>query len=107
LYSELIASLQKNVLKEYGFQGTDQDLEWFRSGLGQYRDDMEVQNIPYYSKYNRARNGKLNVGDTIPEIMLTNIDGNERMSLNEYYQKQCKQMKLTSAPMVIVAGSVT
>jgi len=107
-YANLLESIQRRVLKEYGFNDED-DLDLFREGLGIYNDDEELKSIPYYSKFNRARDGDLNVGDDLFDVSLTSIDQPSNLtSLSSFYESQLNMKNLPNgSPLVVIAGSIT
>ena len=95
-------------MKEFGYE-EEGDLEIFRESLGNFLEDKEVSSIPYYSKYNRAQNGTLNVGDQLVDVPLTSIDSpSSEISLVSFYQEQIEKKNLNKdAPFVVIAGSIT
>jgi len=110
-YAQLLERIQKTVLKEFGFEGTDQDLHLFRQGLGMYPDDKELQSIPYYAKYNRVRDeGDVKMGDLLKDVTLTSTqNATELISLKQFYENECakKNLPVNLTPFVIIAGSVS
>jgi len=107
-YANLFEVVQRKVLEEFGYK-EESDLDLFRESLGNYSYDDEVCSIPYYSKFNRARNGDLRVGDQFADVMLTDIETpSQLVSLSSYYKSQLEKKNLgPDAPFVIVAGSIT
>jgi len=107
-YANLLETVQRNVLKEFGYE-EESDLDLFRESLGNNSDDEEICSIPYYSKFNRAREGDLHIGDTFSDVLLTDInDPFQYLSLSSFYKSQLEKKNLgNNAPFVIVAGSIT
>lgn len=103
-YALLLDEIQIQVLREFGFKGTEEDLSLFRQSLGLYAEDKELQSIPYYSKFNRARDGDLKVGDLVEDVQLSHINPKQGMtSLFSFYRQRVKEMNLKEgAPLVIV-----
>jgi len=106
-YSLLIENVQKQVLREFGFSGSDEDVSLLRSSMGYYAEDKELLSIPYYSKFNRCVNGNMKVGDKVEDVSLHFLDGNSKTTLFEFYQKRCGELGLKDASMVIVSGSIS
>ena len=95
-------------MKEFGYQGNEQDLSLFRQGLSMYPEDKELQEIPYYNKYNRARDGYLKVGDTVEDVVLSDKDCKEKTSLFSFYEQRRQALELgAEASLVVVAGSIS
>jgi len=95
-------------LNEFGFK-EESDLEIFRESLGMYSNDKEISSIPYYSKYNRARDGELKVGSEMVDVLLANKENPfQQISLNQFYKDELQKKNLNDdAPFVIIAGSIT
>jgi len=108
---QVLDSVQQQVLKEFGYEGTASDLTLFRSGLGMYPNDKELHSIPYYSQFNRAEQGSLDINDAIPNITLHSLNfKKEPFSLQDYYYKQVNKIinnKQKLPPLIIIAGSIT
>ena len=109
-YDELITTIQKKVLKEFGYQGNEKDLDLFRKSLGMYKNDKEVQSIPYYAKHNRAIDGNLKEGDQINDVKLYQIDFEKgSTTLFAHFEEISKQNNLEEedAFFVLIGGSIT
>jgi hypothetical protein len=96
-YPSLVTlKVQTQAVNEYGY-----DDPWIiPSALSYYKDDAEIMGIPHYVKYNRSQQGKIQVGDFVPDLPLTTMKGcstslQEQLSLH------------SSLPIVVVAGSYT
>jgi hypothetical protein len=65
------------VVKEFGCSDDDTEkwLVLLRLASSFYPDDSDFMTIPLYKRFNRSRDGTLNVGDTIPQISVTDLDG--------------------------------
>eukprot|EP01121_Diplochlamys_sp_Union-15-3_P021666 TRINITY_DN8891_c0_g1_i2.p1 TRINITY_DN8891_c0_g1~~TRINITY_DN8891_c0_g1_i2.p1 ORF type:complete len:366 (+),score=40.92 TRINITY_DN8891_c0_g1_i2:98-1195(+) len=94
------AIVQERVAKEFGFQNVEEAVSIIRSVPALYPDHPELHRIPHYQKYNRSKRGSLNVGDTIPDVPLSFLDG-APISLLRYVDKYCTPGKL----LVINSGS--
>jgi len=107
-YANLVETIQRKVLKEFGYEEED-DLEVFRESLGKFTDDEEISSIPYYSKYNRANVGNLKVGDDMVDVKLTSIENPSlQTSLTSFYKEQIEKRNLKKdCPFVVIAGSIT
>jgi len=108
-YADLLENIQKTVLREFGFDGSNDDVMLFRQGLNMYPEDKELKSIPLYSKFNRARDGELQIGDELQDSTLCNIDNpNSRVSLVNFYKNECERRNIPEdSPLVIIAGSIT
>eukprot|EP00026_Physarum_polycephalum_P007926 Phypoly_transcript_07998.p1 GENE.Phypoly_transcript_07998~~Phypoly_transcript_07998.p1 ORF type:complete len:276 (+),score=32.47 Phypoly_transcript_07998:212-1039(+) len=96
--SKVTLKVQTQAVKEFGYENP-----WIvPSAISYYKDDPELMNIPHYVKFNRSRQGKLNCGDPIPDIMLTTTRGCATTLLREIAAQSC-----AGGPLVLVAGSYT
>lgn len=92
--------LQAALCKAFGY-GIDSPAEleralWeLRTGANRFDD---LRSIPLYYRYNRARDGDLKEGDTVPPIPLLTLEG-EPLSLSQLEEK--------GLPLVVFAGSIT
>jgi len=94
--SGVTLAVQTQAVSEYGYSNP-----WIiPSAISYFKDDVEIMGIPHYTKYNRSRQGKLNCGDTIPDIPLSTMQGCAT-SLRTLMEPHA------SAPVVLVAGSYT
>lgn len=73
----------------------DRVLFALRSAHHLYPDDPEFKSIPIHVKFNRARQGHLQVGDVAPQVALHHLDGSPAHFGN------------FDRPLVIAAGSLT
>jgi len=97
----MLTDIQQHVCDVFGYGEVGPIA--LQSARARFADDVDIINAAFYLKYNRARQGKLKVGDSMPDVALLNLDGSST-SLLEYYCRQCKD---TSRPLVLVAGSRT
>jgi len=67
-----------------------------------YPECPDFARIPHYRKYNRARQGALNIGDAAPDVRLKKLNGTSTC-LSEYRASRA----LPFRPLVVVAGSYT
>jgi len=109
LYYQQVENIQIQVVQEFGFEIED-GLNFLRSAQSQYPNDPEISDIAYYIKYNRAHQGSLTEGDTIPDIQLYTTDM-QPIHLLKFYQQTChlKTSKRVGKEraLVILAGSIT
>jgi len=67
--------LQRQVIREFHLdEEMDDALLCFRCATQIY---PELKSIPLYVKYNRARDGDLNLGDTAPNVPVIELNGQE------------------------------
>lgn len=67
--------LQREIIREFHLdEEMDDALLCFRCATQIYPD---LQSIPLYVKYNRARDGDLNIGDTAPNVPVLELNGQE------------------------------
>lgn len=85
--------LQRQVIQEFNL---DEDMEdallCLRCATQIYPD---LQTIPLYVKYNRARDGDLQVGDIAPDVTVVQLDGQESQLFDG----------LKSSSTVLISGS--
>jgi len=95
--------VQKHVLKEFGLSSSPENLHLLQSALSLYPDDQELRNIPYYSKYNRCKQGNLKVGDCIKDlfnlIKVYDLSSDEILPFGSVLSQHL--------PTVLLAGSIT
>jgi len=94
--------VQKQVVNEFGFENMEESLSFIRTAPLLYPESPEVCKIPHYMKFNRSKQGELNVGDTIPNSKLAHLDG-VPIDLHKYIDSQLGHYK----PIIINAGSYT
>jgi len=102
-YTEVTIELQKQVLREFGFKDDEEGVHIFHSLLSMHPNDPEITDIPYYAKYNRARQGVLQCGDVVENVRVHSLDGTQSVGIMDYYQRQNPNGK----PLVLLAGSIT
>jgi hypothetical protein len=94
--SAVTLKVQTQAVKEYGYE----DPWIIPSAISYYKDDPELMSIPHYVKYNRSQPGKVQVGDSVPDLPLTNMQGCATSLMKELSPH-------SSLPIVLVAGSYT
>jgi hypothetical protein len=88
--------VQLQAVEEYGFSNP-----WIiPSALTYYSEDPDITSIPHYVRFNRSKQGKLECGDSIPDIPLSTTKGcgTSLHTLLAPYQ---------GIPIVVAAGSYT
>jgi len=97
---------QKRALEECGYEPNDRNLLVLRSILSVFAEDEEIQQIPFYSRYNRCKCGDLAEGSDVPNISLVSMDGATTTKLADYYTARCAELTTTAhLPMVVIGGS--
>ena len=67
--------LQQQIIREFNLDGEmDDALSCLRCATQIYPD---LKQIPLYTRYNRARDGDLQVGDIAPDVPVIQLDGQE------------------------------
>jgi len=101
-YTEITDNVQKQVLREFGFSDGVEGLQMYRSALSMFPDDEEMKNLVYYYKYNRSKQGSLQVGDNIDltRITLSSLDSSQSLPLSSFVQQP-------NVPLVLIAGSIS
>lgn len=85
--------LQRQVIREFNLdEEMDDALLCLRCATQIYSD---LKDIPLYVKYNRARDGDLQIGDSVPNVPVINLDGEEKQLFDE----------LKSSSTVLISGS--
>ena len=72
-WMEVTAELQDKLVQRYGFIDPwrkEIALNELRRATYNFPDDAEIQSIPLYVKFNKARQGNLRVGDKCPDMSL-------------------------------------
>ena len=85
--------LQRQVIQEFQLEEEmDEALLCLRCATQIYPD---LKEIPLYVRYNRARQGDLQVGDTAPNVPVVKLNGKESDLMEQF----------TSSPTVLISGS--
>ena len=85
--------IQRQVIREFHLDDEmDEALLCLRCATQIYPDFKE---IPLYVRYNRARDGDLQIGDLAPDVPVVQIDGQESQLFDG----------LKSSPTVLISGS--
>jgi hypothetical protein len=85
--------LQRQIIREFNLDDEmDDALLCLRCATQMYPD---LKTIPLYIKYNRARDGDLQIGDTIPDVPVIQLDGKESQLFDG----------LKSSPTILISGS--
>ena len=72
--------LQRRVIREFNLdEEMDDALLCLRCATQMYPD---LKNIPLYIRYNRAREGDLQLGDVVPDVPVVQLDGHESQLLD-------------------------
>lgn len=91
---DITDELQRQVIREFNLDEEMDDALLCLRGATQIYPDLK--NIPLYVRYNRARDGDLNIGDTAPNVPVVQLDGQE---------SQLFDGSETSSPTVLISGS--
>jgi hypothetical protein len=85
--------LQRQIIREFNLDEEMEDaLLCLRCATQIYPD---LKHIPIYVKYNRARDGDLQIGDIVPNVPIVQLDGQE----NQLFDG------LKSSSTVLISGS--
>jgi len=96
---EVFEGIKARVVKEFGLGPEYVDV--LNSAVARFPGDPDIVASANYIKYNRARQGKIQVGDVVPmeSIQLASLEG-KLSSLRQH-------LATDSRPVAIVAGSIT
>jgi hypothetical protein len=90
---DITDELQRQIIREFDLdEEMDDALLCLRCATQMYPD---LKTIPLYIKYNRARDGDLQIGDTIPDVPVIQLDGKESQLFDG----------LKSSPTILISGS--
>jgi len=85
--------LQRQIIREFNLdEEMDEALSCLRCATQIYPD---LKQIPLYTRYNRARDGDLQVGDIAPNVPVIQLDGQEGQLFDG----------LKSSSTVLISGS--
>jgi len=106
----IAGEVQQTVALEYladkGLKGTKEEVgevvSMIRVAPALYPECPDFAHIPHYRRFNRARQGQLNIGDWAPDVRLKRLNGTSTC-MSEYRSKR----PMPSRPLVVVAGSYT
>lgn len=91
---DVVNELQEQVVREFHLDDEmDNALLCLRCATQIY---PELKDIPLYTKFNRARDGDLQVGDSAPNVPVVQLDGQE---------SQLFDGLPPTAPTVLISGS--
>jgi len=103
---EVQAIVASEYLSNKGLKGSQADMEavvsMIRVAPALYPEFPEFAHIPHYRRFNRSRQGQLNVGDWAPDVRLKRLDGTSTC-ISEYRAERPEPAR----PLVVVAGSYT
>lgn len=74
-WMNIVEELQEQVVKEFGFENIKYGLHILRTATQVY----DLERIPFYVKFNRAKKGHLKIGDNAPNIMLHDIENDNKL----------------------------
>jgi len=103
-----IEQCQIQAVKEFGYKSNDEidyAIQMLRSARALFPKDLEIQNSTFYLKYNRARRGELQIGDTYKDVPLMTC-GQESINLSDVINTPIKK-KTHDKTTIIINGSVT
>ncbi|UJR26446.1 hypothetical protein I4U23_007776 [Adineta vaga] len=90
----VVNELQEQVVREFHLDDEmDNAILCLRCATQIYPD---LKDIPLYTKYNRARDGDLQVGDVAPDVPIIQLDGQEGQLFDGLK---------SSSPTVLISGS--
>jgi hypothetical protein len=99
--------LQENMLlKDFSVEPKNLQaaLLALRSATHKYPD---LKPLALYVKYNRAEDGKMQLGDSIPNIPLISADYKGQAKIKSFTTPLLSVASATKQPLIIFAGSVT
>eukprot|EP00698_Gefionella_okellyi_P002070 TRINITY_DN1194_c0_g1_i1.p1 TRINITY_DN1194_c0_g1~~TRINITY_DN1194_c0_g1_i1.p1 ORF type:complete len:246 (+),score=38.08 TRINITY_DN1194_c0_g1_i1:106-843(+) len=108
MWIHVVEELQERVVREFGY-GPSRELvqygvDLLRAAQAMYPDDQEIREIALYIKYNRCRDGDLNVGDVAPNVALYPMD-NQQFCVPEVPTPLWLLSR--EQPLVLIGGSLT
>lgn len=74
-FNTFVSNLQSHVSLEF-LVDPSVGVELIRSAVSLYPDDEEIKSIPHYVRHNRCKAGNLRIGDTPPDVAVTDTEGN-------------------------------
>lgn len=95
---QVVEKLQHRVCDEFGVKA-DVGLTALRRAEDLLPEDAEIQEISLYRKYNRCRDGTLQVTHSPPDVMLVHLKTDENTTLHD--------ILANPLPTVVFAGSYT
>jgi len=105
-FEDVAEEVQRRVLAEAGFDRSPRSLLMLRSALSVFKNDDEIQGIPFYNRFNRSKVGDLDIGSDVPDASLVSLDDGKSLTLSQYYEQRCAELGSAPVlPMVIVGGS--
>jgi len=104
---DVVEELQRQVCREFAMN-EKVGLVALRYAQDLLPGDIEVHEISLYRKYNRCRDGKLQVADAPPDVTLLSLNSNkERQSIVSIRELLLPATAPSQLPLVVFAGSYT
>jgi len=85
----ITAELQENIARQFGYIDEISNLlavDVMRRASQIYKDDERFQNTSVYVRENKAKNCKYQIGDTIPNINIFNLQ-NKQLNLHNLFDE--------------------
>ena len=97
--AQIFHSIKERVIEEFGLPKEYVDILY--SAESRFPGDADVINSAGYLKYNRSKQGTINVGDVVPmhEMPMASLDGT--------VATLAERLADDPRPVVLVAGSIT
>lgn len=101
---EVFEAIKAQVVEEFGLPPSHVDV--LNSAVSRFPDDPDIVESANYLKFNRAHQGDLKVGDTVPidSLSLARLSSGELAPLRAYMAPTSEE---DHRPVAIVAGSIT
>jgi len=93
---EVTEAVQFQVAREFGFKDPWTGVQCLRLLPSLFPGDQELFEIPFYRRFNRAKQGLLKIGDTAPNLSVIPLDSDSERPLYDQHQTR---------PLVIFASS--
>jgi hypothetical protein len=103
-WMDVIEQLQRRIVLDYNATLSDGKCGGTISVNDLRRVALRHPEVAFWVKYNRARSGKLRVGDVSPDVPLLHaVDGRETTLLTTIKSASA----VASKPVVVIAGSLS
>jgi len=99
----VVGEIQEQIAHEHGFLLPGEvniAVHAIRTARQLFPDDPEMYTIPLYVRHNRAHDGPMKQGDSIPDLTLESLADGTTKNLSQYQQRP-------GIPLVLLAGSYT
>jgi len=114
--ADVTINVQKQVAEEFGFPNPEVGIDVLRTAESRFPDDAEIKELSHYRKFNRCKQGDLELGQAAPDVQVYDLDGKamsifdgiktkEEKSNEIEFSAKRRRINSDDSPIVLIAGS--